>query len=133
MNRLWWKAFEQKKNSCEAEPFWNIFKDFQYLQNVQSQGNVYCYYNNVLLILSPESPDDFATDVLLIIDWSMDIHDSALIDQYHQWIPPTCHYPIEWLNFKVFKEFIKRKINIKYMMIKYLIILVTMFVTVTFF
>ena len=44
-------------------------------QNVQSQGNVYCYYNNVLLIPSPESPDDFATDVLLIIDWSMDIYD----------------------------------------------------------
>ena len=52
---------------------------FQYIicehKNVQSQGNVYCYYNNVLLIPSPESPDDFATDVLLIIDWSIDIYD----------------------------------------------------------
>ena len=38
---------------------------------------------------------------------------SALIDQYHQWIPLSCHYPIEWLNFKVYlKDFIKRKINI---------------------
>ena len=45
------------------------------LQNVQSQGNVYCYYNNVLLIPLPESPNDFATDVLLIIDWPMDIYD----------------------------------------------------------
>ena len=52
-------------------------------QNVQSQRNVCSYYNNVLLIPSPESPDD----VLLII-------------------------PIEWLNFKVYlKNFIKRKIN----------------------
>ena len=24
---------------------------------------------------SPESPDDFATNVLLMIDWSMDIYD----------------------------------------------------------
>ena len=45
------------------------------LEDVQSQRNVYYYYNNVLLIPSPESPDDFATDVLLIIDWSMDIYD----------------------------------------------------------
>ena len=44
-------------------------------QNVKSRRNVYCYYNNVLLIPSPESPDDFATDVLMIIDWSMDIYD----------------------------------------------------------
>ena len=66
---------------------------------------------------------------------------SALIDQYHQWIPPSCHYPIEWLNFKVYlKDFIKRKINEyindfikrKYIMTKYLIVLVTTFMTVSF-
>ena len=40
---------------------------------------------------------------------------SALIDQYHQWIPPSCHYPIEWLNFKVYlKDFIKKKDKLVY-------------------
>ena len=83
------------------------------LDDVQSQRNVYCYYNNVLLIPSPESPDDFATDVLLIIDWSMDIYDFC-----SDWSISSMDttvvslYPIEWLNFKVYlKDFIKRKIN----------------------
>ena len=67
-----WKRiffFYQKKSRI---PRFHFVKE---RQNVQSQGNVYCYYNNVLLVPSPESPDDFATDVLLIIDWSMDIYD----------------------------------------------------------
>ena len=56
---------------------YTVSETFEWLhrQNVQSQGNVYCYYNNVLLTPSLESPDDFATNVLLIIDWSMDIYD----------------------------------------------------------
>ena len=29
---------------------------------------------------------------------------SALMDQYHQWILPSCHYLIEWFNFKVYKK-----------------------------
>ena len=39
-------------------------------QNVQSQGNVYCYtsYWYYNLILLPKLPDDFATDVLQDVD-----------------------------------------------------------------
>ena len=47
----------------------------------------YWYYN---LILLPKLPDDFATDVLLMIDWS--IADQWLIK--FQWMPPSCYYRI---------------------------------------
>ena len=40
---------------------------------------------------------------------------SALIDQCHQWIPLSCHYPIEWFNFKsLFKGFHKKKDKLVY-------------------
>ena len=59
-------------------------------------------------------------------DWSKmaaEVFPVARIDEYakpcepaihvlRSVIPPSCHYPIEWLNFKVYlKDFIKRKIN----------------------
>ena len=83
------------------------------LDDVQSQRNVYCYYNNVLLIPSPESQDDFATDALLIIDWSMDIFDFCSdLSISSMDTAVVSLYRIEWLNFKVYlKDLIKRKIN----------------------
>ena len=39
---------------------------------------------------------------------------SALIDQYHQWIPPSCHYPFEWPNFNVYLGFHKKKDRLVY-------------------
>ena len=73
------QCFLQCKLGC-ISTFWQPVdkpKD-KFQQNVQSQGNVYCYYNNVLLILQSilllKSPDYFATDVLLMIDWSMAIY-----------------------------------------------------------
>ena len=55
-----------------------------------------------------------------------------MIDQYHQWIPLSYHYHIKWPSFKVFlKDYIKKEIT-KYMIIKYSIILVTTFITLSF-
>ena len=80
-------------------------RPWTFLTNVRSQGNVYCYYNNVLLIPSPESPDDFATighgrlvynrlinGYLWFLLWLINI-----IDGYRR--VSLSH----WLNFKVYK------------------------------
>ena len=111
-------AFSEKRSKSRSQRSMQKYQYFEWgtnlkLEDVQSQRNIYCYYNNVLLIPSPESPDDFATDVLLIIDWSMDIYDFC-----SDWSISSMDtavvslYPIEWLNLKVYlKDFIKRKIN----------------------
>ena len=51
---------------------------YKSLQNIQSQGNAYCYNNHdkVLLIskpltLIPKVLDDFSMDIVLTIDWSI--------------------------------------------------------------
>ena len=101
-------AFSEKRSKRRSQRSMQKYQYFEWgstlnLDDVQSQRNVYCYYNNVLLIPSPESPDDFATDVLVIIDWSMYIYDFC-----SDWSISSMDtavvslYPIEWLNFKVY-------------------------------
>ena len=51
-----------------------LMTDFFLTKRSKSGERLLLLYYNVQLIPSPESPDDFATDVLLIIDWSMDIY-----------------------------------------------------------